>query len=315
MLTIRTIQSKMKEFNTFARTQANTRTPELELQAKWKGLFDTNLPINSAKSFVKHYRNMRTNNAHQSGGTYSLASAAGLDYRMVPGLNTESYGKFPVAVNTDTQSIQDLDVYFQNSLTKNCGVENSSLTIPEGMGYNAVGGSKNDRKNSRKSRNNRMNRKNNRNNTERKNASRQLKSTRRNNSQRKNNTRRQHGGIASPLNFGTAMYWRPYSPSAPDNYLQQVGDNSYGHTYQIPSSNPSSAAWGYISSGTKGLLNPGNITNLNDNFNTLASPVPYQGANASGQAAVAASSAAMRSATGTSAVGITALHGGNRRRR
>ena len=306
MKTVHSIQNNMKEFDAFARTTVDSRTPEHELQQKWKDLFHTNLSIQSAKSFAKYYRKMRIDNTRQKGGSYSLASAAQLDYKMIPGLNTESYGRFPVAVNTDTQSIHDLDIYFQNSLTKNCGVENSSLTLPEGMGYNAVGGSKKDRKNNSSSRKNRVSRKNNRKDTERREKSQRAKSTRRNRSTRKNNGRKQRGGVANLMNFGPSMYWRPYTASQPDNILQKMGETAFGSTYVSPSSSPSQPSWGYLSTGTKGTLNPGNITRINENGATLASPTPYQGSSATGVGAVSAMQAALGSA-GMSAQGQTRL--------
>jgi len=171
MATIAKIQMKMKEFDTFARNTVHTKSPEDALQAKWKELFGIDLANNSAKSFTNYYRSM---SSRQSGGAFSQLTPAALEYTMSPGLNPGAYGRFPVAIDTDVQSIRDLDVYFQNSLTSRCGAENSSLTIPEGMGSNLVGGARSSRKNSRK--NSRMNvarknsRKNSRMNVARKNS-------------------------------------------------------------------------------------------------------------------------------------------------
>jgi len=101
----------------------NQIDPEIHLQKKWESLFQSKLPLQSAKSFIKYYRNMRSKKQMYRGG------AAPLQYQMTPGLNTTVYGRFPTAVNTDPSSIRDLDVYFSNSLTKGCGTENSSLSI------------------------------------------------------------------------------------------------------------------------------------------------------------------------------------------
>ena len=207
---------------------------------------------------------------------------ASLDYVMAPGLNPEVYARLPVAIHTDQQSIQDLDVYFQNSLTKGCGIENSSHAIPEGMGSNQVGG--------RSRKNRAANRKNTR-KAERK-ASRKAdrkssrkaerKSSRKNaRSLRSRKNRRQHGGIMDITNLGSSLYTRPYTADSPPNAFQTIGAAVTGSTNPIPINipNPNSPVnnnWSYVSNGTAGIINPSNITPIGNNFSSLASPSPWQ---------------------------------------
>jgi hypothetical protein len=288
MATIAKIQMKMKEFDTFARNTVHTKSPEDALQAKWKELFGIDLANNSAKSFTNYYRSM---SSRQSGGAFSQLTPAALEYTMSPGLNPGAYGRFPVAIDTDVQSIRDLDVYFQNSLTSRCGAENSSLTIPEGMGSNHVGGAS--RKNSRKS--SRKNRRGvgscSRKNVMRKNVMRKssrknvMRKSSRKNVMRKNvmrkdrrNTRRQNGGLLGVAdNLTTSLTTRPYLASVPVGVLQSVGAAASGSTQQVPTSgNPTTHTWHYQNKGVDGLVQPSNVAYIADNFDKFASPAPWQ---------------------------------------
>ena len=306
MATIATIQRKMKEFDTFARNTVHTKSPEYALQTKWKELFGIDLATDSAKSFTNYYRSM---SSRQSGGAFSQLTPAGLAYTMTPGLNPGAYGRFPVAIDTDVQSIRDLDVYFQNSLTSRCGAENSSLTIPEGMGSNLVGGAsrKNSRKNSRMNvmrknsrKNSRMNvmRKNSRMNVMRKNSRKNsrmnvMRKDSRMNVMRKNsrknnrmnvmrkdrrNTRRQNGGLMGVAdNLTTSLSTRPYLASVPVGVLQTVGASVSGSTQQVPiSGNPTAHTWQYQNKGIDGLVAPSNVAYIANNFDKFASPAPWQ---------------------------------------
>lgn len=273
MHTIAHIQKNMKEFDAYARRIAGKKAPEPDMQKKWRSLFQTELTMDSAISFKKYYRSMRSQRRltkKQKGGMAPLA------YAMTPGLNQAVYGKFPVAIHTDPQSIQDLDVYFQNSLTKGCGTENSSLTIPEGMGSNMVGGrSRKNRKNARSAtRKDRKNRKVNR-KVDRKNRKTGRKNARTNRKTNRKN-RKQRGGLVDVSNLGISLYSRPYLADAPPNYFQSMGAAASGSTTPVPGpSSPVSHTWGYLSSGTSGLINPGAIAS-NGNIKDLASPAPWQ---------------------------------------
>ena len=269
MLTIHTIQSKMRLFDNYATKVIDNKHPEQALQDKWETLFKTSMSPEAATSFTKYYRSMRSkisSRKTQSGGS------APLNYNMTPGINTAVYGKFPVAVDTDMNSIKNLDVYFQNSLTKGCGIENSSLSITEGMGSNMVGGSK--KRNTRK-----MNRKVNRKADRKSSRKADRKSSRKANrkSSRKANRRGQRGGLADISNLGASLYSRPYLASAPVNTFQSLGASVTGSTSPVPvSSSPTAHTWGYVSNGIVGTINPSNITKIGDSFESLASPAPWQ---------------------------------------
>ena len=105
--------------------------------------------------------------------------------------------------------------------------------------------------------------------------SRNRKNTRKNN-RRNSRNQRQNGGVMDIGNIGTSFYYRPYTASSPDNIAQRFGDIGSGTTYVIPPSPPYQHTFQYNSHGTQGIMNPGNVTKLNDSFPTLASPPPYQ---------------------------------------
>ena len=155
MPSIADVQRKLKSFDTFAR-----HTDDISaLKRKWHSLFRTDLTDLSAKSFVTHYREMRSKNTRSKHAKKSLRRSrarkqrggvgAPLDYVMTPGANVPVYGRFPVEVDTDPGSIKDLDVYFQNALTFGCGKEAGYWPqVPANMGSNQVGGRR--RRNTRK---------------------------------------------------------------------------------------------------------------------------------------------------------------------
>jgi len=273
MTTINELQNKMKSFNTFSRNAIDNESPEQAIQEKWESLFHIPLEIESAKSFIKYYRNMRSNKKSQRTQKTQKGGSAPLNYDMAPGLNPPTYGRFPVAIDTDSQSIQDLDVYFQNSLTKGCGTENSSLTIPEGMGSNMVGGSK-QRKNTRKA-NRKASRKVNRKESRKMNRKASRKVNRK--ASRKSSRKNQRGGLVDYTNLGSSLYMRPSLSTVPINPLTQISSSLSGATTTIPApASPSAHTWGYVSNGTAGLIDPNNVTFIPDNFSKLASPAPWQ---------------------------------------
>jgi len=266
MHTIADIHKNMKKFDNYARRAVDSNAPEALLKKEWKSLFDSDLNDDSARSFIKYYRSMRSK---QSGGS-SPISMAPLDYTMTPGINPGVYGRFPVAINSDPQSIQDLDVYFQNSLLKGCGTENSSLTIPEGMGSNMVGGSRKHRKSTRKV-NRKVTRKVNR------KANRKVNRKANRKANRKSTRKAQRGGLVDIANLATSLYSRPYTADAPPNILQTLGANASGATSPAGSpSSPSDHTWQYVSNGTAGIINPGNVSFVNNEFARLANPSPWQ---------------------------------------
>ena len=261
MPSIATIQHDLSAFDTYARKHYMDAGA---LQAKWKQLFSTPLTSESAKSFATYYKEMRSKSnrksTRKSGGALS---GAPLDYGMVPGANVQVYGRFPVEADTDPATIRDLDVYFQDSLTKGCGIENSSLHVPVEMGSNKVGGK---RSNMRKSRANRKNSRK----TTRKNR-KAAKNSRKNRSNRKTYRRHRGGDLT------TSLLYHPYISSVPSGTLQNSILNWEGTEPAVPvSGNPTVQTWNYNSHGTAGIINPGLVTPITSNFGQLASPPPWQ---------------------------------------
>jgi hypothetical protein len=65
---------------------------------------------------------------------------APLQYEMTAGAPVATYGRFPTEIGTDPASLKNLDVFYQSALSRGCGTENTSLTVPPAMGSNQVGG-------------------------------------------------------------------------------------------------------------------------------------------------------------------------------
>jgi hypothetical protein len=59
---------------------------------------------------------------------------------MGPGANVGVYGRFPTEVGADPFSVKDLDVYYRSALSRGCGLEDSTRTVPDDMGSNGVSG-------------------------------------------------------------------------------------------------------------------------------------------------------------------------------
>ena len=265
MPSIAKIQKDLSTFDTYARKHMDN-VPAL--QTKWKALFDIPLTSESAKSFSTYYKTMvskkntRKSRSSQRGG--DLAGAP-LTYTMTPGANVQVYGRFPVEADTDPSTIRDLDVYFQDSLTKGCGTENSSLSVPVEMGSNQVGGK--NRKANRKSRVNRKNSRKTMRKNSRKASHKNRKTYRRNRSHR--------GG-----DLMTSLVYHPYLSSNPQNMIQNSVLSAQGTYPPTPvSGNPTVQTWDYNSRGTAGVINPGLVTPIGNDFQRLASPAPWQTAN------------------------------------
>ena len=266
MKTINDIQKNLSIFDNYARNASKQIDPETNIQTKWKTLFDNTMPTGSAKSFVKYYRDMRSKKQLQNGGGNMHYEPAPLKYEMVPGLNTAVYARLPVAVNSDADSIRNLDVYFNNSITKGCGIENSSLSITEGMGSNKVGGSRKYRSISKSlRRKTKNNRKNNRKSINNRKQSLKRKFTRRNASQR--------GGFY-PSDIADSLLTRmpPNASSVPPNFAQTTSMNVNGSTSVIPSPSPSSHSFQYVNPDINTILNPGKISVIDDQFSLLLKP-------------------------------------------
>ena len=260
MPSIAHIQSQLKEFDKAARKASETKDAETALKNAWERIFATDLEPASAKSFARYYREMRSRSKTMRGG----ASFAPLNYQMTPGLHVQTYGSFPVEAGMDPASIRNLDVYFQDSLTKGCGIEDSGRHVPATMGSNKVGGSNRSRRSGH-----RKGRK-----TMRK-GSVGRKSSR--NSRRKTlrKSRRQQRGIHRGGNLLTSLTTHPYLSSSPPNTIQNASV-SWAGAQQPPSGNPVVPAWGYATNGSDRLINPGLITQIGSDMTKLASPSPWQ---------------------------------------
>ena len=150
MPSIKQIQAQLAKFDHSAR---GTESPDA-IKASWKRIFGKELSPTAAKSFARYYKEMRSKSrsgmrrrktqrggrrSRQRGGAaYTLPSTPVNYGGTVPGLLTNSYGQFPVEVDTDPASIKDLDVYFHDSLP--LSKPGFWPTVPSDMGSNKVGG-------------------------------------------------------------------------------------------------------------------------------------------------------------------------------
>lgn len=260
MPSIAAIQRDLKDFNQFARTHSNHGDA---LKKKWHSLFDTELSDTSAKSFADYYRDMRSKSRRMRGGAANNLTHAALNYSMTPGAPVQVYGNFPVGVDTDPASIRDLDVYYNDSLTKGCGTEDSSRFVPADMGTNKVGGAGRSGSRSRKSY------------KKHRTSGRKSYKKQRKDSRKGRNTlhRRRHRGG----NLGETLMNHPYISSPPPNMIQSISALWSGSTSPVPApSSPASHTWQYASNGLGGLINPGAITPIGSEFSKLASPPPWQ---------------------------------------
>jgi len=244
MPSIAHIQSQLKEFDTSARKASQAKDPETALQKAWKRIFSKNLDAASAKSFARYYREMRSKSRSMRGGS----NLHPLNYQIVPGANVQAYGNFPVEADTDPATIRDLDIYFQDSLTKSCGID-SSRQVPADMGSNKVGGR---RRVNRKNRNTYKKQKKNRKNT------------------RKSSRKLMRGG-----NMLETLMSRPYLATVPSGILQTVGA-TWNASPQEPSGSPVVQAWNYRTLGTERLVDPGLVTPIGADLTTLVKPAPWQ---------------------------------------
>jgi len=254
MPSIAQIQHKLKDFDAFARRATSSDA----LQKKWFALFKTPLTDLSAKSFVTHYRNMRSGRGtkrtkrnqrkatrkvrkaqHKPQRKVQRGGVAPLNYVMTPGADVPVYGRFPVELDTNPAGIQDLDRYFQDSLTLECGKEDISLQVPPNMGSNQVGG----RRASRKGRKGRRQTKHNRNNQCGAGLIDWLT-----------------GSNPAALDPTANSFTRPYVASVYPNVLQRAVTtyDASSPNYPAPAA-PEDRTWSYSSHGIAGAINPAKL--------------------------------------------------------
>jgi hypothetical protein len=249
-MTIASIRKKLKEFN------AAASTDPAALQSAWSRVFKTDLSAKSANAFADYYRNMRSHTKKQRGGAAAL-SPAPLSYETVPGANVAVYGRFPVEAGTDMPSILNMDVYFQNSLTAGCGIQDSSLRVPVDMGSNKVGG--------RRSRTGRTKRSAARKTYRKRNTRKAPNGTMR----RRRGDRKRGGSLLESIGM------RPYMATPPPNPIQLASNGWAGMAAPV-SGRPEIPAWNYRSSGIDGLIDPGVVSRIGGTFQQLANPSPWQ---------------------------------------
>jgi len=267
------VKHKLEAFDSFARKSSDVKA----LQKKWHSLFGTDLTEQSAKSFVVHYREMRSKytrgkNNKKSHGTRHRKQRGGvapLSYVMTPGADVSVYGRFPVEVDTDPGSIRDLDVYFQNALTFSCGNKSEYWpTVPANMGSNQVGG--------RRGR------------TNRKGRGRKFRGT-----LRKGRRTQRGGDIFQDLgNYVNSAFVNVTGNSAPS--LDPISRPAFSTVYPNPfqmaytaysgevpgkypaSPSPEERSWDYQSKGTGMSISPQNqISNITADFNKQTNPAIY----------------------------------------
>lgn len=257
MVTISELQTKLNQFNQFAKTHNDPH----KYMKKWNELFQTPLSLQSAKSFEMYYKEMRSKHTTRRQQRQHGGSGAPLDYSMTPGLNIQAYGRFPIEAGTDPASIRDLDVYFRDSLTADCGVKDSSLTVPPNMGSNQVGGGGNRSRRNRRSTNRRG-----------RSGGRGGRGGR---TQRRRRLRlRQRGGDL--LESITARMPFVHNSSVAPNMLQSAQNAYTGGTEPVPApSDPSIHTWEPRTHGVGGLINPGAVAYVPNDVGKLANPAPW----------------------------------------
>jgi hypothetical protein len=253
MPSIKEIQRQLAEFN---RAAGRAESPEA-FSAAWKRIFHRDLSAAAAKSFERYYKEMRSNRSpqrlsktvrrhrqKQHGG-----DPAPVHYQTVPGILTNTYGTYPVEVDTDPAS---LDALSGGVYPPNMSIPLSPVgywpKVPADMGSNKVGGA------------------------------RRRRATRRR-QQRRRATRRYRKQRGGNLLDSLAMRPIPYISTAPPNFAQSLSNNIAGGTQTIPSP-PSPVHHTWELRGTAGTpINPGQVTPIASDFSKLASPAPWQTTN------------------------------------
>lgn len=245
MRTVSELQTKMRNFNSTARSASSAA----DLQKAWNKMFGVQLSSESANAFLNHYRGMRSKSRKMRGGSYSPAQ---LSYTMTPGMTVETYGRFPVDISTDPESIKSLDVYFNDSLAAGCGKEAGMWPSPAPtMGSNKVGGGR--RRHSLR--------------RGRRGIPKSLKKHRRG----KNYTLRRHRGG----NLLDSIGMRPYIATNPENALEGAVRGVYGQP-TAPSGDPVQHTWQMYTNPSNPLFNPSIVTSIGSDISRLASPAPWQ---------------------------------------
>jgi hypothetical protein len=244
MTSIAAIHNGLNAFDSAARTASS---PD-DIAAAWSNIFKQSMDAESAKSFSQYYREMRSKTRRGVNKRTRKATrknmkggAAPINYQTVPGLPVQTYGRFPVEVDTDPSSIKDLDVYFHDSLP--LSKAGYWPTVPAGMGDNTVGAMKGGR---------------------RKRSSRR-KTLRSRRSQK-------GGDLLATLNMRSL----PFNPTPYPNPVQSAATLWSGATTSIPApASPVQHTWSPAGLPGQGI-NPRDVTDISSDFSRLASPAPWQ---------------------------------------
>jgi hypothetical protein len=248
MPSLKETKTKLADFDHSAR---RADKPE-EFAAAWKRIFHQELSDEAAKSFARYYKEMRSKSLKRHGGSRKTlrrrrqecsrqkGGMAPVNYGMVPGLLTNTYGNFPVEVDTDPASIRDLDVYFHDSLP--LSPPGYWPRVPADMGSNKVGGAHRRRKTARKHR---------------------------------RGSKQRGGNLLDSL----AMRPVPYIATPYPNYAQTLAHKMSGDPTPVPSpSSPVNHTWS-LQGSVGAPINPGIVTPIGSDFTKLASPAPWQTTN------------------------------------
>jgi hypothetical protein len=168
---------------------------------------------------------------------------APIDFQVTPGLPVQTYGNFPVEVDTDPSSIKDLDVYFHDSLP--LSKAGYWPTVPAGMGTNTVPITSTI-------------------------PQQPMKGGRRG---RKTLRKKQRGGdLLATLNMRSI----PFNPTPYPNPIQSAASAWSGATTPIPApASPVQPTWSLAGLPGQGI-NPRDVTDISSDFSKLASPAPWQ---------------------------------------
>ena len=264
MTSIAAIHEGLAAFDSAAR---KSDSPD-DIVASWSGIFKQSMNAESAKSFSQYYKEMRSKTrSNSSGGKRARKitrrmkggslTPAPIDFTVTPGMPVQTYGNFPVEVDTDPSSIKDLDVYFHDSLP--LSKAGYWPTVPADMGTNTVPSapiatqaSVPNMKGGRRGRKSlRM---------------RRLRS-------RSSRKQKQRGGdLLATLNMRSI----PFNPTPYPNPVQSAASAWSGATTSIPApASPVQSTWSLAGMPGQGI-NPRDVTDISSDFSKLASPAPWQ---------------------------------------
>lgn len=250
MTSIAALHEGLRTFDAAARKSSS---PD-DIANAWSGIFKQSMDTESAKSFSQYYREMRSNtrqrrNNSSRGGKRTRRATrktmkgggglvgAPLDYQVTPGMPVQTYGSFPVEVDTDPSSIKDLDVYFHDSLP--LSKAGYWPTVPANMGDNTV----------------------------------PMKGGRRRKTLRRRASRKQRGG---DMLATLSMRSIPFNPTPYPNVIQSAASAWSGATTSIPApASPVQHTWSLTGLPGQGI-NPRDVTDISSDFSKLASPAPWQ---------------------------------------